>query len=297
MEIKRTPTNIHLDELKSVCSWLSLKQGRVKEYIKFVDEFIQGSRRRENLLSINESFEAIEIYKLWKDRIHEFQGLDEKIKKALLKGPILQEDELVNSSSNEARNNAFTYYISGLLLFRGLDVVLVDGCPRQGADSLDDDILLNIDRTTITIECKRPQSRENILKRAKEAVKKINKRKGIVAIDCSSIIRPDDKLYESDSELEAVTNAGDLIETCNTRQVQSLMQDNILGLIMFARLPTMTRIKHEIILDHLGRPITYSFRPGSVCATNICSSKSQKDNPILNDIYTALKFPNVEGLK
>lgn len=288
-EIKRTPINNHIDELKSACDWLGLKQGRVKEYIKFIDEFIKGERKRENLLSINESFEAVEIYKLWKDQIHEFQGLDEKIKKALLKGPILQEDELVNSSSNEARNNAFTYYISGLLLSKGLDVILVDGCQKQGNVSSDDDIMLIINKTTITIECKRPQSHENILKRAKEAVKKINKRKGIVAIDCSSVIRPDDKLYESDSEHEAVTNTGNLIESCNTAQVQSLIRDNILGLIMFARLPTMTRIRHETILDHLGRPITYSFRPGSVCATNMCSAKLQKDNPILGEIYTTLK--------
>ena len=287
-EIQRKSTTDHILDVETACNWLGLTHGRTHQYIKLLKEFAQGHRKRENILCINESYEIVEIYQHWHNKINEFPGLYQKIKNAFLKGPILQEDEITTSSSNVARNDAFTYFLSGIFLSRKLNVTLVDGLPRINYEKSNDDICLDFNDVRLIIECKRPQSSNAVVKRTKEGIKKIKENKGIIALDCSAFIRPADKVFESDSEAVALKYIGDLLEKYYTQAIHKLIKNNILAIIFFARVPTMTRLWQSRLTDIRGNPLATNFRPGSICNINLCTTKSNEANPFVQKIHEVL---------
>lgn len=280
----------HLADVEKACKWLGLSHGRTHQYIKLLNEFNQGQHNREHILCINECYEIVDIHQKWNKKIKEFPGLAQKIKTAFLKGPILQEDEVTNSSSNEARNNAFTYFISGTLLSRGLNVTLVDGVPKIGNEKYNDDIRLDFNGENLIIECKRPQTQSATLKRVKKGIKQIGNDKGIIAVDCSVFIRPAGTLFESNSEIESMEIIGNKLDTYYTTELNKLIQNNLIALIFFARVPTMTRISQSQIIDIQGKPLATNYRPGSVVNLIVCSPRSLGSDPFVQEIYESLKL-------
>lgn len=186
--------------LRDACEWLGLSQGRCVNYAKLLREFNEeGKRSREHILAINESFEIIDIYALWKENLHNFSGLEKKIKASFNKGPILREDENPGKSTNQPRNDAFVYLLSGVLLRGGAKVITVDGVSlNKTSDAGNADIIIELNGIGVVIECKRPQSKNALKQRVEEACGQIDGANGIIAIDCSAFIRPPNKLFEAD---------------------------------------------------------------------------------------------------
>ena len=52
------------------------------------------------MLSYFESYEVVELFKLWNQRVNDFPGLKEKIREACQKGPLLREHEMLRASSS-----------------------------------------------------------------------------------------------------------------------------------------------------------------------------------------------------
>ena len=110
-----------LQTLQLACEWMDIKKGRALQYSKFIREFYEEDKRsREHILAFNEACEITDIYELWVPFIDNFPGLEQKIKQVFQKGPVLQEDEMPNISSNRPRNDAFVYLLAGKLIKAGM---------------------------------------------------------------------------------------------------------------------------------------------------------------------------------
>jgi hypothetical protein len=69
----------------------------------------------------------VRLFELWEDRVSNFPGPAEKIKAVVAKGPVLREEENPATSSNRARDDAFSYLVAGRLLSAGVPLVAVEG--------------------------------------------------------------------------------------------------------------------------------------------------------------------------
>jgi hypothetical protein len=83
----------------------------------------------------------------------------------------LREGETTNASSNRPRNDAFCYLVAGKFLAADIPIVNVDGifsCRFDGYET-NADFTFAWKEKLITVECKRPQSEKQLLRRAKPA--------------------------------------------------------------------------------------------------------------------------------
>jgi len=190
--------------LVAACNWLGIGQGRAAQYSKLIREFFEdNARSKQHILAIGESCEIVDLFELWEHRATAFPGLAEKIKTACSTGALLREEEHSATSSNRARDDAFGYLVAGRLLAAG--VVDIEGifAPITSRESKAD-ITVQWHGTLIDIECKRPQSSAALTKLTKKARKQLQhpgrgRRHGLIAIDCSVLVRPAGTLLESAS--------------------------------------------------------------------------------------------------
>lgn len=124
---KRDTSANYLHKLKDACAWLNIEQGRAADYRRLLDEFDKGGRSDKHILAYYESREIVELFELWEKRVDEFPGLSDKIRDIYKKGPVLCENEIIKSSSNRSRNDAFCFLVAGKFLAAGISVVKVDG--------------------------------------------------------------------------------------------------------------------------------------------------------------------------
>jgi hypothetical protein len=106
----------------------------------------------------------------------------------------------------------------------------------------------------IDIECKRPQSYASLDKRTKSARRQIKGprrggRHGVIALDCSVLVRPAGNLLESDSVEMTERSISIGLEKSVASKVKSHLTNSILGFLLFARVPVMTNAP----LAHLNR--------------------------------------------
>jgi hypothetical protein len=275
----------HLQALQAACEWLSINRGRAAQYSKLVREFFaEGKRSCEHILAYNESCEIIDLYTLWEAPVNNFSGLGRKIKAVFRKGPVLREDENPDASTNKSRNEAFVYLLAGKLIRAGVKVVAVDGTVAQGVSGCTNaDINLEWSGSVITIECKRPQMQDALTERVKEARQQLTdpSRKGwagIIAIDCSAFIRPLKQLLEADSAEDAERFLADLLKKAVVPKVETHLETTILGCLLFARAPAMTRMGYSSIVSPQGNPMAYYFRPDSI-STWLVLNNSDSSNP------------------
>ena len=93
----------HLPVLQKACDWMKIDTGRAAQYKELIRGFFEnGGRSPEHILAFNESCEIRDIYDLWKDRIKDFPGLEERIRRAFSKGPVIREGERPDRSTNRA---------------------------------------------------------------------------------------------------------------------------------------------------------------------------------------------------
>ena len=241
---KQTTTN-YRHKLDAACEWLKIGKGRAADYRRLLDEFDKGSLSGEHILAYYESYEIVELFELWKERVDEFPGLRDKIRDVYKKGPVLVENERIRSSSNRPRNDAFCFLVTGKFLAADISVVKVDGiASRHVICESNVDFTFRWEESYIDVECKRPQSEERLLERAKEARRQITRlgRYGIIAIDCSVLYRPPGTVLETSDLDNAEFRLSKWLETNIVPKILPSLSPKILGFILFAKVPAMTAV-------------------------------------------------------
>ena len=210
------------------------------------------------------------------------------------KGPSLREDENPNESTNRPRNDAFVFLLAGELMRANIKVIAVDGIVEQGTRCHKDaDITFEWTESVIDVECKRPQTDKGLEERAEEALQQLTRpsrqgQLGIIAIDCSVLIRPPGKVINSNSAESAVQYIYKLLEEEIKPKVNRHIEPNILGYLLFARVPAMIPTKISPILSPQGKPYI-NFRPDSITSTLCIANSSSSNLGIFRSIYENIK--------
>lgn len=270
--------------LADACAWLGIDRGRAAEYGRLIREFFEDDARSpRHILAYGESCEVVDLFELWEPRAAEFPGLADKMRTVLRKGPLLREQENPAGSTNRPRNDAFAYLVAGRLLAAGIPVVAVDGIPaRDVTCSSEADVTFRRDAALFDIECKRPRSEAALGERTAEARAQIERpnragRHGVIAIDCSVLVRPAGTLLESGSGAEAEGLISRMLERSIAPKIESQMTSSLLGFLLFARVPAMIRIRRSPIVTASGESI-HDFRPDSI-STWLVASNAQYAGP------------------
>jgi len=280
--------------LTEACEWLGIKQGRAAQYGELIRElFEDDTRSRQHILAFGESCEVKDLFELWQARVTEFPGLVERMRTVLGKGPLLREDENPAASSNRPRNDAFGYLVAGRLLAAGVPVVAVDGInARYAAWSSEADVTFQWNGSLFDIECKRPQSYATLGERTAEAGAQIERpsrqgRHGIIAVDCSALVRPAGTLLESGSVAAAMRLLSSKLERSIATRIESRLTRSILGFLLFARVPAMIRVGRSQILKTSGEPI-HHFRPDAISTWLVVSNAQYAGPDVLRSIASRL---------
>ena len=242
--LKKQSTDAFVHQLKHACHWLNIERGRTRDYVRLLEEFdsVPG-RSDEHVLAYYESCEIVDVLQLWEHRVHQFPGLKAKLKAACRKGPILTDGEKTSNSGNKPRNDLFVYLMAGKFLAAGIYVDSIDGIfARSNVNASIADFSFCWNTLDINAECKRVNSPAQLPRRAKDARDQIARsgRSGIIAIDCSVLARPTGTLLETDSPVRAENQVSQWLEDNVVPQLQPSLSPNILGLVLFARIPAMT---------------------------------------------------------
>ncbi|MFQ5963674.1 MAG: hypothetical protein ACE5KZ_05255 [Candidatus Scalinduaceae bacterium] len=283
----------YLQSLKRACSWAGISRGRAVTYIKLVRELFEaGKDSREHILAYNESCEITDIFEFWESHVSRFPGLKGKIKKCLGKGATLRENEKTNKF-NRPRNDAFAFLLAGNLMRANIKVIAVDGIVEQGTSCHKDaDITFEWTESVIDVECKRPQTDKGLEECVKKALQQLARpsrpgQLGIIAIDCSVLIRPPGKVINVNFDERAVQRIHNILEVKIKPKVNKQLESNILGSLLFARVPRMTPTRISSILSPQGK-LYIVFRPESITSI-LCINNPNSCNPeIFRSIYESI---------
>ena len=200
--MKLTPIDQYIKELDEACRWIEATQGRASQCKQLLEEIpTMSDLDTEHMLNCFEALDLVDIYRLWVENVELFPGLKDKIKQIFNTGPLLVDYERADKANTvQSRNDAFSAIIAGRLLEAQLDVVQVEKCRKENTKtSANADCTIKLKSEYVNVECKRLHSQKNWSDRVEKAKKQIRKsgKRGIVALDCSKLIRPKDSVYSS----------------------------------------------------------------------------------------------------
>jgi hypothetical protein len=169
-----------------------------------------------------------------------------------------------------------------MLLAANVRVVAVDGILKKGVTGSENaDITFLEGHDLIDIQSKRPQRFRGIDQCVKKARKQIEfaNRIGVIAIDCSAFIRPPHSVLESTSLAEANSFVGNSIQKVCRVTLMQQRKPNVLGFILFARVPLMTKTGGSQIVSQSGEEL---FSPGrESLSTYVCFKNRYSQKPDL----------------
>lgn len=157
--------------------------------------------------------------------------------------------------------------LAGKLIAAGISVRSVEGISLKNTSSGEGtimsgqgvpDIVVECGGTLLSIECKRPLSKDAITRHLRDAHKQLREQgtPGIIAIDCSVSIRPWETILNTSSE----EMASEFLIQRLIEKVQPLVDPQftpaIAGAILYVRAPVHTVHDVSIILSPTGDPIT-----------------------------------------
>ena len=280
-----------IQALREACAWAGIDKGRASQYDRYIRELFENKgQSKEHMLALNESFEVVDIWIYWKDIVEEFPGLLERIRDSLQKGPLLREGEnpATRGASNKPRNDAFVYLLSGVLVSKRKDVLCIDGIGRRNSScTVTSDVVLRMNQLELSIECKRPNSEGALNRRTKEARSQIDGRPGVIAIDCSSVVRPPGKVIEKNSGEAAEEFLSDLLKEQIKPKIEKLLLPNLLGFILFARSPAMTPVYHSRIVAASGIPLESRYRPDCIATWLLVENSNGAHVGVLERVLVA----------
>lgn len=271
-DFEKLKTRMLMEEIlrlgAEVSRWAAVNTGRLQRTLHLASEcYEKGLISRDHIYAFQELCEIIELYRLWKQRVHGYSGLLQKMRTALKKGPPIREDETKNSS--HARNNLFTYYLAGRLLRSGNNVVVIDGCGLPAMNrGVPKDITILLDDCYVDIECKRPSNERTFERNLWDACGQISdSSRGnlcIVALDCSPCVPP---IGKEGDEFAKKLSGGDSNEMLGRyllekipRNLSRELPQNIIGLFIFIRLASFSAVVMKESVSGLDRPVAY-FTP------------------------------------
>lgn len=271
-----------------VSRWAEVNTGRFHRTLQLATEcYEKGLDSRDHIYAFQELCEIIEVYTLWKSRVHDYSGLFQKIRIALKKGAVIKEDE--RQKSCDARNNLFTYYLAGRLVSKGNNVVAIDECVLSTIDrSTRADISILLGDCFIDIECKRPSNEKTFERNLWDACDQLGHslrdNLGIVALDCSPFVPP---IGKKGDEFWRKISRGDINEMLGRYLLEKIpknlrvkLPQNIIGLFVFLRLASFSAIVMKDPESGLaGKPVAY-FTPADrtqlLAYPNISAPKVEK---------------------
>ena len=222
-----------------------------------LDQIIHGSQRflRDGVGKDYECVKELEeisyIYRLWKPGISHYDGLRDKIGRAFTKGILLREKE-TPWGNNAPRNDLFTYSLAGRLLKGKVNVLAVNGCPRNDVIWWSPrDLSISLSHFLIDVECKRPQTEANIYSSIEEAQYQLTatlppEMLGVIAVDASCTCRDEKefihRLAGRDFDTALSLFIVDLIPTDLAKQ----LPQNILGILLDFTYPM---INYAAVID------------------------------------------------
>ena len=238
-----TPTNEYIRDLEEACRWLGITQGRTVFAKTCLEQTLnENILSRDDVMACFEVYDLVDIYRLWRERTDSFPGLKDKLRRIFEKGPVLADREITHRGNNVSpRNNGFSVLIAGLFLQAEFDLEQVEGCKKNTKKSATADCTIKLKKEYVNVECKRLHSQKNWMSRAARAKIQIKsaRKKGIIALDCSVLIRPKETVYRS-------TNAVQVQKDCSTWLKQKiypeackLLSSKVIGIILYARIPAM----------------------------------------------------------
>jgi hypothetical protein len=294
LSFSKGPYTELVKKLAAACDWIGVEHGRATEYGKLITEFFEDkARSKQHILAIGESLEIVDLFELWQHRVSDFPGLAGKIKTVFKKGPLLREEEKAQNS-NRPRNDAFGYLVAGKLLAAGIPVVAVESITaRTMTCASEADVTFQWNETLIDIECKRPRSYVALIERTKEAREQLERpnrggRHGVIALDCSVLVRPEGYLVQSSAGERAERWISAELERSVASKVEAYLTSSILGFLFFARVPAMIRVHRSPILDASGKPID-EFRPDTISSWLVNSNAQYAGDDILRCIAERLQ--------
>jgi hypothetical protein len=217
------------------------------------------------------------------------RGLAGTLRTAFAKGPALREEENLTTLSNRPRNDAFVYLVAGTLLSVGVPVIAVDGkVVRNETCKSKTDATFRWEDLLINVECKRPQSQKALGKLTKEARGQIENpsrggRHGVIALDCSVVIRPKWNLLGCDSEEAAKQSERSIsmwLEKSILPQIKMHLNESILGFILFAKVPAKIQVHTSPVVTALGEPI-HEFRLDCISTWLVAGNEQHPQHQIL----------------
>lgn len=284
--LKKKKVDVFLQELEQTCHWLNMDWGRARDYVRLLQEFDRGHRRPEHLLAYREAYDIVELFELWEKDIGQFPGLKAKLEQACRKGPTMTDDERASNSSNKQRNDVFVYLMAGRFGKAGISVNTVDGI-RAGSGVCKSavDFSIRWNRIDVNVECKRISSVNGFERLAKKAQKQIKRRRerGIIAMDCSRLVRPADTVLETESPIVAVDELHHWLEKVATPRLPRQMAPKVMGSILFVRIPAMTATE---ILDATEQACR---RRDCISAILAVGNRNSRDHTVLQDIARRLR--------
>jgi hypothetical protein len=148
------------------------------------------------------------------------------------------------------------------------------------------DITLRWEANMIDVQCKRPQIVQAIDKRVRQARKQIElkSRDGIVAVDCSAVIRRP----ECDSPAQANNFVSRTLENIAAPAANKNRTKSFLGFVLFARVPAMTKIQESHIMSRDAQPWAY-FQRDSICSYVFANNNESSHPDLLRSVVENLR--------
>lgn len=216
MDVVVTPhslNEIH-DDYKVAIDWLAsigfqIERGRLQQYGKILKtlstnyaengwgDFENKTYRTQVTTMLLEVRELVSIYKGLSTNYEPFE-LHHDVKH-YLKGPFRVKDEKSSNSSNRARNTGFELYLNAIFLKAGF---------KPNYNTLAD-LSFNVGNVRFFVEAKRPTTKKTIKNIINDANLQLSRRlnssnskisKGLIALDLTKIINPDDKVMPVHNE-------------------------------------------------------------------------------------------------
>src|SRR5579885_1989355 len=121
----RFTKNELLAELTATCQWANISHGRAVQYASLIEHFFSGlGDSAEHVLACYEALDVVSVYHHWRDKVSTFPGLMRKLRRAINKGSLLEEQEKLDRA--QSRDDLFVYLLAGRLLAAGVNVIAIE---------------------------------------------------------------------------------------------------------------------------------------------------------------------------
>lgn len=298
MSLRRTSSDELIDNVEAAVRWAGMPNTRVKPLLQHLCGALARRHRRpaRDTILIIEASTIADVHFLWDSRHADYEGLLPKVKASVVSGPELPDDEVKGKAHSGARNDRFVYFLAGCLLQGGASIPSVDGIARRRHRQASlADIVIEWNQRQVPIECKRPFDLSTLvsnIKRAGKDIRNHSREKGVVAVDCSRLVRPKDSVPIRFGEEDALSAVERRLDRLVTEHILKRPSRHMTGVLAFARVPTFLFTGVSPVLTLSGEPHLHAL---SVTADSWMTRKREgvENADVVDAIASALKW--VEG--